>query len=89
LIGVTVPTVNVRATALRFFFKGHAQAQRSCRRGRIGPRAGPPPRCSQPGRGRSTSRTDDEHQEGGPEPDLRHRPASIGGHITEAHRYRS
>jgi len=35
-IGTTVPTVNVSATALRFFFKGHVEARRSCRRGRVG-----------------------------------------------------
>src|SRR3981189_1115637 len=42
--------------------KGPPEAPLSCRRGRVGPRASPPPRCSQPGRGRSTSRIDDEHQ---------------------------
>ena len=88
-IGTTVPTVNVSATALRFFFKGHVEARRSCRRGRVGPRASPLARCSQPGRSRSASHVGDEHQaQGGPQPDLCHRPAEIGGRIAEAHRYR-
>ena len=75
-VGTTVPTVNVSATALRFFFKVTLSA--------------PPPRRSQPGRGRSAARVDDEHQaQGGPEPGLCHRPAVIGGRIAQAHRYRS
>jgi hypothetical protein len=87
-IGATVSTVNARARALRFFFKITLSAT-ICRRGRVGPRASPPSRCSQPGRGRSASRVDDEHQaQGGSQPDLRHRPAVVGGHIAEAHRYR-
>ena len=45
-IGTTVPTVNVSATALRFFF--HAEAPRSCRGTHLDPRASPPARCSQP-----------------------------------------
>jgi hypothetical protein len=49
------------ASALQFF-QGHAEAPRSCRRGRLDPRASPPPRCSEPGRGRSAARVDDEPQ---------------------------
>jgi hypothetical protein len=42
--------------------QGHAEARRSCRRGRVGARAAPPSRCSQPGRGRPASRIGDEHK---------------------------
>jgi len=87
-IGTTAPTVNVSATALRFFFKvtlkrrDLADAVVSVREPRR------LPRCSQPGRGRSASRVDGEHQaQGGPEPDLCHWRAVIGGRIAEAHRY--
>jgi hypothetical protein len=34
--------------------QGHAEAQRSCPRSRVDPRASPPARCSQPRRARST-----------------------------------
>jgi integrase/recombinase XerD len=88
-IGTTVPTVNVSATALRFFFKVTLKRRDLARRDRVGPRAAPPPRRSQPRRGRSASRVDDEPQaQGSPEPDLCHRPAVIGGRIAQAHRYR-
>ena len=82
-IGTTVPTVNVSATALRFFFKvtlkrrDLAEAVVSVREPRR------LPRCSQPGRGQSASCVNDEHQAQGPEPDLCHRPA-----VAEAHRQR-
>src|SRR6516225_6277356 len=72
-IGTTVGTVNVSATALRFFFKVTLKLPRSCRRGRVGPRTAPPARCSEPGRGRSAARVDDEHQaQGDPELGLCH-----------------
>ena len=50
-IGTTVGTANVSATALRFFFKGHTETPRSCRGAHLDPRASPPSRCSQSGRG--------------------------------------
>ena len=88
-IGATVPTVNVSATALRFFFKvtlkrrDLADAVVSVR----GPRRLPV--VLKPGRGRSAARVDDKHQaQGGPEPDLCHRLAFIGGRIAQALRYR-
>jgi hypothetical protein len=74
-----------RRLCVAVLLRGHAEAPRSCRRGRVGARASPPPCCSQPGRGRSTAGVGDEHQaQGRAKPDLCHRPASIGGHITEA-----
>src|SRR5690242_21001601 len=89
-IGTTVPTVNVSATALRFFFRitlkrrDLADAVVSVREPR------PPPCRSQPGRGRSAARRGDKHQaQGALEPGLRYRPASLGGRIPQAHRYRS
>ena len=87
-IGTTVPTLNAGASALRFL-QGHAETPRSCRGGRVGPRAAAPPRRPQPGRSQSAARVDDEHQaQGGPEPGLCHRPAVIGGRIAEAQRHR-
>ena len=41
-IGTTVPTVNVSATAPAVLLQGHAEAPRSCRGGRLDPRASPP-----------------------------------------------
>ena len=88
-IGTTVPTVNVGAMALRVFFKITLKRRVSGRRSGVGPRAAAPRRRSQPGRGRSASRVDNEHQaQGGSEPDLCHRPAAIGGGIAQAHRHR-
>jgi integrase/recombinase XerD len=49
-IGTTVPTVNVSATALQFFFRV-TEATRSGRGGRLDPRASPLAHCSEPGRG--------------------------------------
>ena len=70
--------------------QGHAEAPRSCRGARLDPRASPPARCSQPGRGRSAARLGDKHQaQGALEPGLCHRPASLGGRVAQAHRYRS
>ena len=90
-IGATVSTVNATAGALRFFFKvtlkrrDLADEVVSVREPRRLPVVLSPEEV-----GRSAYRVDDEHQtEGGPEPDLCHRPASLGGHIPEAHRYRS
>jgi Phage integrase, N-terminal SAM-like domain len=84
-IGTTVPTVNVSATTLRFFFKvtlkrrDLADAIVSVREPRR------LPVVLSPGRGRSASRIDDEHQaQGGPEPDICHRPAVIEGRIAHA-----
>jgi site-specific recombinase XerD len=86
-IGTTVPTVNVSATALRFFFKITLK-RRDLADAIVSVRE-PRRLRSQPGRGRSASRVDGEHQaQGGPEPNLCHRPAVIGGRIAEAHRYR-
>jgi hypothetical protein len=71
------------------FLQAHAESPRSCRRGRVGPQAAPPPGCSQPGRGQSAARADDEHQaQGGSERDSCHRPAVIGGRIAQTHRHR-
>src|SRR5271156_2307640 len=70
--------------------QGHAEASRSCRGARVGPRASAPARCSEPGRGRSAARLGDKHQARvALEPGLCHRPASLGGRIAQAHRYRS
>src|SRR5262249_720010 len=87
-IGTTGPTVNVSATALRFFLKvtlkrrDLADAVVSVREPRR------LPVVSQPGRGRSAARIGNEHQaQGGPEPDLCHRSAVVGGRIAKAHRY--
>src|SRR3974390_3136365 len=88
-IGKTVPTVNVSATAPSFLLKAPAEPPRSARRGGAGPGAAPPPRRSQPGRDRPAARVGDKHQaQGGPEPDLCHRPAFIVGRVAQAHRYR-
>jgi len=89
-IGATVSTVNATASALRFFFKvtlkrsDLADEVVSVREPRRLPVVLSPEEVGR------LLRVDDEHQaEDGPEPDLRHRPTSIGGHITQAHRYRS
>src|ERR1700746_2898027 len=85
-IGTTIPTVNAGASALRFFFKVTLK-RRDLADTVVSVREPRPARCSQPGRGRSASRVDDEHQaQGGPQPDLCHRPAQIGGRVAEAHR---
>ena len=81
--GTSVGTANVSATALRFFFKitlkRHDLAEELIST-----------RCSEPGGGRSAARRGDEHQaQGDPEFGLCHRPASLGGRIAQAHRYRS
>ena len=88
--GTSVGTANVSATALRFFFKvtlkryDLAEELISTREPR------PPARCSEPGGGRSAARRGDEHQaQSDPELGLCHRPASLGGCIAQAHRYRS
>src|SRR6201993_1012152 len=88
-IGATGPTVNVSAPALRFFFRVTLRAPRSGRGGRLDPRASPLAHCTEPGRGRSAARLGDKHQaQGALEPGLRHRPASLGGRIAQAHRHR-
>jgi hypothetical protein len=69
--------------------QGHTEAPQSCRGGRLDPRAPPPARRSEPGRGRSAARLGDKHQaQGALEPGLCHRPASLGGRIAQAHRHR-
>ena len=68
--------------------QGHAEAPRSCRGGRLDPRASPPAHCSEPGRDRSAARLGEKPQaQVALKPGLRHRPAVIGG-IAQAHRYR-
>ena len=68
----------------------HTETPRSCRGAHLDPRASPPARCSEPGGGRSAAHRGDEHQaQGDPELGLCHRPASLGGRIAQAHRYRS
>ncbi len=87
-IGTTVPTVNVSATALRFFFKvtlkrrDLADAVVSVREPRRLPVVLSPEEV-----GRLLASTTNIKQ-GGPEPDLCHRPAVIGGRIAQAHRHR-
>jgi len=72
--------------------QGHAEAPRSCRRGRVGPRAALPSRLpvvlSPEEVDRLLASTTKHQAQGGPEPDLCYRPAVIGGRITQAHRYR-
>src|SRR6266513_6092556 len=77
-IGTTVPTVNVSATALPFFFKitlkrrDLAEEVVSAREPRR------LPVVSEPGSGRSAARLGDQHQaQGALEPGLCHRPASL------------
>ena len=88
--GTSVGTANVSATALRFFFKitlkRHDLAEEliSTREPRR------LPVVSEPAGGRSAARRGDEHQtQGNSELGLCHRPASLGGRIAQAHRYRS
>ena len=89
-IGTTVPTVNVSATALRFFFKvtlkrrDLADAVVSVREPRRLPVVLSPEEVS-----RLLASTTKHQAQGGPEPDLCHRPAVIGGRIAEAQRHRS
>ena len=87
--GTTVPTVNVSTTALRFFFKvtlkrrDLADAVVSVREPRRLPVVLSPEEVS-----RLLASTTKHQAQGGPEPDLCHRPAVIGGRIAEAHRHR-
>ncbi len=89
-IGTTVADRQRQCHCPAVLLQGHAEAPRSCRGGRLDPRASPPARCSEPGRGRSAARLGEKHQaQGALEPGLRHRPASLGGRIAQAHRHRS
>jgi integrase/recombinase XerD len=88
-IETTVPTVNVSATALRFFFKvtlrRHDLAQEvvSTREPRRLPVVLSPEEVGR------LARLGEKHQaQGALEPGLRHRPASLGGRIAQAHRHR-
>ena len=87
-IGATVPTVNVSATALRFFFRvtlkrrDLADALVSVREPRRLPVVLSPEEVS-----RLLASATNIKQQGGPEPDLCHRPAVIGGRIAEDHRH--
>ena len=89
-IGTTVPTANVSATALRFFFKitlkRHDLAEEliSTREPRRLPVVLSPEEV-----GRLLAVGDEHQAQGDPEPGLCHRPASLGGRIAQAHRYRS
>ena len=88
-IGTTVPTVNVSATALRFFFrvtlKRHDLAQEvvSTREPRRLPVVLSPEEV-----GRLLAVGEKHQAQGALEPGLRHRPASLGGRIAQAHRHR-
>jgi len=88
-IGTTVPTVNISATALRFFFKvtlkrrDLADAVVSTREPRRLPVVLSPEEV-----GRLLASARNIKQQGALEPGLRHRPAVIGGRIAQAHRYR-
>src|SRR5947208_10422534 len=88
-IGTSVGTANVSANCTAVLLQNYTETPRSCRGAHLDPRASPPARCSEPGGGRSAARRGDEHQaQGDPEPGLCHRPASLGGCIAQAHRYR-
>src|SRR5438270_3970960 len=88
-IGTSVGTANVSACAA-VLLQDHTETPRSCRGAHLDPRASPPARCSEPAGGRSAARRGDEHQaQDDPELGLCHRPASLGGRIAQAHRYRS
>ena len=87
-IGTTVPTVNVSATALRFFFRvtlrRHDLADEvvSTREPRRLPVVLSPEEVAR-------LLASAKHQaQGALEPGLSHRPAVIGGRIAQAHRYR-
>src|SRR6476661_5496727 len=88
-IGTTVPTLNAGASALRFFFRvtlkrrDLADAVVSVREPRRLPVVLSPEEVS-----RLLASTTKHQAQGGPEPDLCHRPAVIGGRIAEAHRHR-
>jgi site-specific recombinase XerD len=88
-IGATVSTVNATASALRFFFKvtlkrsDLADEVVSVREPRRLPVVLSPEEV-----GRLLAATTNIKQKASLSPDLRHWPASIGGHIAEAHRYR-
>ena len=88
-IGTTVPTVNISATALRFFVKvtlkrrDLADAVVSTREPRRLPVVLSPEEV-----GRLLASARNIKQQGALEPGLRHRPAVIGGRIAQAHRYR-
>ena len=88
-IGTSVGTANVSATALRFFFKitlkRHDLAEEliSTREPRRLPVVLSPEEVGR------LLRLGEKHQaQGALEPGLRHRPASLGGRIAQAHRYR-
>ena len=87
-IGTTIPTVNAGASALRFFFKvtlkrrDLADAVVSVREPRRLPVVLSPEEVAR-------LLASDQHQaQGGPQPDLCHRSAHIGGGVAEAQRYR-